>query len=274
MAIHNINMSEEMQSFTIQTSDESLRCAINAVRNVTSMFREGYGLAESEMKKDGSPVTKYDTEIEKQLVHSLTESYPNSQIIGEEATNSGVEDGDLVWIIDPIDGTINYELGSLSSAIAVGIEKDDEIYGGVISLPLEDKIYYGTVDGNAYENGNEMSVLDTEELERFVVGAEFRPENLAIDGHMDMVNTVAEKCQTIRCVRSGVSDGAFVASGRQHVAYNMDTNIWDVAASTALVRAAGGTVTTPSGSEDWDKIKTGNALYSTGVNHDFFTQFF
>lgn len=263
-----------MTDFSIQTEDKYLICAITAVQKSCNLFQEGYGDVTSELKDDGSPLTEYDEQIETEIVTHLVEQFPDSQIIGEEGTSSGVDNGEVTWILDPIDGTINYELGSLPSAIAIGIEKDDELYGGVIGLPLEGKIYYGLVNGPAYENEEEVSVLETEALERFVVGAEFRPENLAVNGYYDMIETVAEETQTIRCVRSGISDGAHIASGRLHAAYNLETNIWDVAAPTALVRAAGGTVTTPSGSHKWEDIKTGHAVYSNGVHHEFFLQFF
>lgn len=263
-----------VDSFDVQVDDETVQCAVDAVRDVCEVFLDGYGSAQAELKDDGSPVTKYDKEIEKSIVSKLTEDFPESEVIGEEFSNSGVEDSNLLWIIDPIDGTANYEIGSLDSCIGIGIEKNGEIFGGVIGLPLESTICYGTIAEGAYLNEESVSVLPTEDLNRFVVGAELRPVNLRTDGYKKMIDTVANEAQQIRCLNSGVSDGAHIATGRLHASYNLQASIWDVAAPTALVRAAGGKVTTHTGSEDWDDIKQGYALYSNGVNHDFFTQFF
>lgn len=263
-----------MDNFEIQSSDEYLISAVSAIETVVDLFNDGYGKATSSRKSDNSIVTDYDIQIEAQLTKILQEVYPNSGVIGEESGVTVSESAETVWIIDPIDGTINYKMGSLPSAIAIGIERYGELYGGVIALPQEDIIYYGCIGDTAYVNDTEVTVANPDTLAEYVVSAEFRPVNLQTDGYLEMVQDVAETCETIRCIRSGVTDGAYVASGRHHVAYNMDTNIWDVAAPTALVRAAGGTVTTPAGDNSWQKIKQGNALYTTGENHQYFTQFF
>lgn len=264
-----------MDNFEIQIKDEYILCAIEAVRKVTDLFLEGYGSASSNLKGDGSPVTMYDTKIEEKIVAHLLREYPNSGIIGEEnaATESNVT-SEIRWIIDPIDGTVNYELGALPSAISIGIEIGGQLHGGVVSLPLKDKIYYARSGEGAYSNEKEISVLDTEDKKRFIVGAEFRPVNIELEGYMDMVKTVSNETQRIRTINSGISDGVHVASGRLHASYVLDTNIWDVVSPTILVREAGGSVTTTKGSKEWSDIRKGNAVYSNGTNHEYLISFF
>lgn len=260
--------------FTIQISDDYVSTAIDAVSSAFPTFIDGYGKTEADLKTDGSVITEYDTAIEESLITNLTDAFPDSTVIAEESDIEADETSDVVWIIDPIDGTINYDLGSLPSAIGVGIEIDGELHGGVIALPLEGAIYYACAGEGAYCNGEQLSVRTGDERGQFVVGAELRPENLAIEGYYEMVETVSEEMQTIRCTRSGLADACHIASGRLHAAFNVETNPWDVAPATILVREAGGTVTNLTGSEEWIDIKSGEAVYSTGEQHQFLLQFF
>lgn len=260
--------------FEIQINDEYIETAVNAITSEIPLFLDGYGTAKADLKSDGSVVTEYDTEIEKSIISQLTENFPNSTVVAEESDMDKDEESDVVWIIDPIDGTINYNLGSLPSAIGIGIEIDGELYGGVIGMPLEGQVYYACSSEGAYRNEEELSVRIGDRRDQFVVGAELRPENLEIDGYYEMLETISEEMQTIRCVRSGLSDSCHIASGRLHAAVNVETNPWDVAPATILVREAGGTVTNLEGSSDWDDIKKGEAVFSTGEEHDYLLQFF
>lgn len=118
------------KSSELEIQNRFLECAVNAMFSVEDRFIESFG-QEYDKRKSGDHwdvVTEADSEIEDKLIESIELEYSNSSFIVEEGSNINTEDT-LTWIIDPIDGTMNYSHGIDYCGTSIGIEKDGDLMG-------------------------------------------------------------------------------------------------------------------------------------------------
>tara|TARA_S200000501_G_scaffold267128_1_gene250835 strand:- start:416 stop:1126 length:711 start_codon:yes stop_codon:yes gene_type:complete len=171
-------------------------------------------------------VTNCDIKTEKIIIEELKKARPNYSIISEE---SGIEinkDKKNTWIIDPIDGTVNFLHGIPHFAISIALKCENEIISGLIFDPIKNEIFYAEKNNGAFFNNHRMRVSKKNQINDclFAIGGE-------INNELDIPHR-----------KSGCAalDMAYVASGRYDGYYQNNVNLWDIAAGIILVKEAGG----------------------------------
>ena len=179
-------------------------------------------------------VTNADIKAEKIIIDELTKSRKNYSILSEESGSKENKDIDNVWIIDPIDGTINFLHGVPHFAISIALKSNNEIVSGLIYDPIKDEMFYAEKNNGAYFNNKRIRVSKRKKIE----------ECLFASGEIDNEN-IKQKINSKLSIRksgSAALDMAYVASGRYDGYFQKNLNLWDIAAGIIIVKEAGGQV--------------------------------
>ena len=179
-------------------------------------------------------VTNADIKAEKIIIDELTKSRKNYSILSEESGLKENKDIENVWIIDPIDGTINFLHGVPHFAISIALKSNNEIVSGLIYDPIKDEMFYAEKNNGAYFNNKRIRVSKRKKIE----------DCLFASGEIDNenINQKTNAKLTIRKSGSAALDMAYVASGRYDGYFQKNLNLWDIAAGIIIVKEAGGQV--------------------------------
>ncbi|MGM7720218.1 inositol monophosphatase family protein [Metabacillus sp. Hm71] len=193
-------------------------------------------------------VTNMDKEIEQYLIGKIQDAYPDHRILGEEGYGDEVTSLDgVVWIIDPIDGTMNFVHQQRNFAISVGIYGDGVGYIGLIYDVVHNELYHAFKGEGAYMNDLPLPKLDEVKLEESVISinSTWLIENPRID--YNRLTPIVKKARGTRSYGSAALECAYVASGRLDAYMTMRLAPWDFAAGIILIEEVGGTTSTMNG---------------------------
>lgn len=213
------------------------------------------------------PVTAVDKASEAAIVALLAEERPDDSVLAEEDEAGHTRREGRQWIIDPLDGTVNFVHAIPHVSVSVALYDDGAPCIGVVYDPLRDEIFTAASGHGSRLNGHMISVSATENLGRSVVATGFpydhdeRADELGV-----MIREVLRRVNGIRRFGSAALDLAWVASGRFDAYWEFGIAPWDCAAGLLLVTEATGTVTDPLGrpSSPFD----GNVVASNGAVHE------
>uniref|UniRef100_A0A8C5DP97 Inositol-1-monophosphatase n=1 Tax=Gouania willdenowi TaxID=441366 RepID=A0A8C5DP97_GOUWI len=199
---------------------------------------------QKEVRLKSSPadlVTETDQQVEKMLISAIRRKYPQHRFIGEESVAAGeaVELTDSpTWIIDPIDGTVNFvhRFPFVAVSIAFTVNKQTEF--GIVYSCVEDKLFHAQRGRGAYLNGKPLC----SDIHRCVVVTEIGAESRSI-------TCCVLLCYSVRALGTAAVDMCQVATGGADAYYHIGMHCWDIAASTIIVLEAGGVVMDTDGSE-------------------------
>ena len=171
-------------------------------------------------------VTNSDIRVEKIIIEELKKAKPNYSIISEENGIENNKDKNNTWIIDPIDGTINFLHGIPHFAISIALRSNNEIISGLIFDPIKNEMFFAEKDNGAFFNNHRIRVSKKNEINSclFVTGGKINQE-------LDL---------PYRKSGCAALDLAYVAAGRYDGYFQYDLNLWDIAAGIVLVKEAGG----------------------------------
>ncbi|MGU3651470.1 inositol monophosphatase family protein [Mycolicibacterium sp. A43C] len=226
--------------------------------------------ADSAVRKQGNDfATEVDLAIERQVVAALTER-TGIGVHGEEFGGEPL-DSELVWVLDPIDGTFNYAAGSPMAAILLGLLYQGTPVAGLTWLPFLGNRYSAIVGAPLRDNGTELPALGPTGLAESIIGI----QTFNIDSHgrfpgryrVEVLANLSRVSSRIRMHGATGVDLAYVAAGILGGAISFGHHVWDHAAGVALVRAAGGIVTDLAG-RPWT-IESKSALAAApGIHQD------
>ncbi len=173
-------------------------------------------------------VSNADIRAEKIIIEVLKKAKPNYSILSEESGNEYNKDKDNVWIIDPIDGTVNFLHGIPHFAISIALKSGNKIVSGLIFDPIKNEIFYAEEDNGAYFNNHRIRVSQKNDI------------NDCLFASGGKIN----KQLNIQYRRSGSAalDMAYVAAGRYDGFFHHDLSVWDIAAGIILIEEAGGII--------------------------------
>jgi myo-inositol-1(or 4)-monophosphatase len=230
-------------------------------------FIAGHRADSAVQKKGDDFATELDLSIERQVVDALV-SITGIEVHGEEFGGADV-DSPLVWVLDPIDGTINYAAGLPTAGILLGLLRDGEPVAGLTWLPFTDQRYTAVTGNPLYANGVAQPPLEHGTLTDCVVGA--GTFNIDSRGRhpgryrVAILEALSRKCSRMRMHGAIGVDLAYTAAGILGGQISFGGHVWDHAAGVALVRAAGGIVTDLSGN-DWTSKSRGALAGRPGVH--------
>lgn len=215
-------------------------------------------------------VTEMDKAAEIHIVKRVKEVRPNDSFLGEEGTALPPDKpSNVKWIIDPIDGTVNYFYNHPYWAISIGVEVDGEIQVGVVAAPLLHETFYAIKDGGAFvlHDGvkKKLQTNSGAAIDKALVatGFGYDPERRKKQGAL-LAEVVAIARDTRRAGAAAL-DFCYVAAGRLDVYYEFGLYPWDFAAGSLIVTEAGGRV----GGLNGDKL---GGDWSLAANEDLFEE--
>ena len=209
----------------------NLNIMIKASEKASKILIRDFGEIEKlQVSKKGPTdfVTNSDLKTEKIIIEELKKAKPHYSIISEENGIEDNKDKNNTWIIDPIDGTVNFLHGIPHFAISIALKSKEEIISGIIFDPIKNEMFYAEKDNGAYFNNQRIRVSKKNEINDclFVTGGKIKKE------------------PDLPYRKSGCAalDMAYVASGRYDGYFQNNLNLWDIAAGILLVKEAGGMV--------------------------------
>ncbi|MEU7180588.1 MULTISPECIES: inositol monophosphatase family protein [Streptomyces] len=221
--------------------DELLELALEAARRAGTLLREGRPADLGVAATKTSPidvVTEMDVASEKLITGFLAEHRPDDGFLGEEGASVAGTSG-VRWVIDPVDGTVNYLYGLPSWAVSIAAEKDGETVAGVVAAPMRGETYRAVLGGGAYRDGERLHHRPAPPLSQALVATGFGYLAERRAGQAEVVRTLLPRVRDIRRGGSAAIDLCDVACGRLDAYYERGLNPWDLAAGELIAREAG-----------------------------------
>jgi myo-inositol-1(or 4)-monophosphatase len=193
-------------------------------------------------------VTNVDKNSEKLITSMIKKRFPGHGIMAEEGTN--IKGRENLWIIDPLDGTINFMHGYPFFCVSIALIRNGKQALGVVYDPLRKEMFHAVAGGGAYLNGKRISVSKTKEMKDSLISTGFYHDigdGLVKKTLEKIDNLVSTGVQGIRRGGSAALDMCYLAYGRIDGYWIYALSPWDFAAASLIAREAGATITTPRG---------------------------
>jgi myo-inositol-1(or 4)-monophosphatase len=196
-------------------------------------------------------VTDVDRVVESLVGNALRGAVPGSAVVGEELTPAAARDGDVVWILDPLDGTTNFLHGYPQYAVSIGCLVRGALCVGVVHDVTRDVVYRAATGHGAWLGERRLAVSPLADPARALVGTGFPFKDMdQVEPYLRQLGAVLRAASGARRAGSASLDLADVAAGRLDAFWELSLAPWDVAAGVVLIREAGGVVTTLAGDPD------------------------
>ena len=243
-----------------------LNIAIKAARRAGAVINRaalGGAALEIRAKHANDFVTQVDKAAEDAAIVVIRKAYPEHTILAEETgTSGGGTDSDTRWIIDPLDGTMNFIHGFPQYAVSIAVETRGVLSHAVVYDPSRNELFTASKGAGAFLDDRRIRVTRCAHLRDALVGTGFPPkERPRLDAFLGQMRRVMSEASGMRRAGAAALDLAYVASGRLDAFWEMGLSPWDVAAGALLVREAGGLVGDFTGGENW--FSSGDIVAST-----------
>jgi myo-inositol-1(or 4)-monophosphatase len=180
-----------------------------------------------------------DVRCQKLIEKMLRATFPAIPLLGEEGV-SGDVNAEYRWVVDPIDGTVNYFFGMPHAAVSIALQQRAESVVGVIYDPFTDELWTTVRGEPARLNGKIIRVSDRAKIEESVIAMGFSKNRENLEKSLPHLIRLSRRAKKIRILGSAALELAYVASGRLDAYIERTINLWDVAAGALLVENAGG----------------------------------
>jgi myo-inositol-1(or 4)-monophosphatase len=209
----------------------NLNLMIKACEKASKILIRDFGEIEKlQVSKKGPTdfVTNSDLRVEKIIIEELSKGKPDYSIISEENGVKKNKDIKNTWVIDPIDGTVNFLHGIPHFATSIALKHENEIISGLIFDPIKDEMFYAEKNNGAYLNNKRIRVSKKNNMQECL---------FATSGKVN------EKMEfSYRKSGSAALDMAYIACGRYDGYFQKNLHLWDIAAGLVLVEEAGGVI--------------------------------
>ncbi|WP_406006310.1 inositol monophosphatase [Streptomyces sp. NBC_00637] len=225
---------------------ELLELAKEAARRAGELLRDGRPADLAVAATKSSPidvVTEMDIAAEKLITGLISEHRPDDGFLGEEGASSEGSSG-IRWVIDPLDGTVNYLYGLPTWAVSIAAEQDGETVVGVVEIPLRGETYHAVRGGGARGSGaregeRALSCREATSLDQALVSTGFNYVTEVRAHQADVAQRLIPLLRDIRRSGSAAVDLCDVAAGRLDGYYERGLHPWDLAAGDLIAREAG-----------------------------------
>jgi myo-inositol-1(or 4)-monophosphatase len=255
----------------MSTSETSWRheltVAQNAAAAASAVLLEGWGRRPEFRFKSSETdlVTEFDGRAEAAAVHVLASAFPTDTIVGEEGGGQ-VGPSDRAWHVDPLDGTTNFAHGLPIFCTSIGLLVEGAPVLGVVTAPALGWAFRGVPGHGAFLNENPIHTSDVTELGRALLVTGFPYMRSGQHDNLAEFGAFMRSSQGVRRLGSAALDLCFVACGWLDGFWERHIKSWDLVAGAAIVLAAGGRVSDPTGSAF--VAQTGCVLASNGHIHE------
>ena len=223
------------------TSEQLLDLAVDVAREAAAMIverRRGVITVADTKSTDTDVVTAVDRESEELIRKRVLAVRPDDAFLGEEGEDvvgtSGVR-----WVVDPIDGTVNYLYDHPTYAVSIAVEQDGHTVAGVVVNAPLGEVFTATRGGGAFLDGRSIAISGCTDLSKALVGTGFGydPDRRAVQA--EVVRRLIPRIRDIRRIGVGAIDLCYVACGRLDAMYERGLNPWDYGAGELIAAEAG-----------------------------------
>ena len=219
-----------------------LEAAVKAARAAGEMLSH-----EFQKPQRVNATTKHDIKLEidvraqELITDSLLGEFPQHALYGEEGI-VGDQASDFQWVVDPLDGTVNFYYGIPHFCVSLALRCQAEIIVGVIYDPIRNELWTGQKGDTPKLNGRVVRVSERADLAEAVVSVGLSKTGVTIEAGLPLLQDMVHRARKCRLLGSASLDMAYVACGRLDAYIEQGISLWDVAAGWILVETAGGSV--------------------------------
>ncbi len=195
-------------------------------------------------------VTEYDLKAEKIIINEIKANFPEHNILTEESGQLTNSTSEYTWIIDPLDGTVNFANGVPIFSVSIALKFNENIISGVVYNPISNELFYAEKGKGAYLNEKKIEVSKNSGILKSLLVTGF-PYNISENPQncLDTFVRVALKGMPIRRLGSAALDLCYVAAGKFDGFWEVTLKPWDIAAGMLILEEAGGKITNYQGQE-------------------------
>ncbi len=248
------------------TNSELTGIAIQTALAAGNLLRHGFGTSFRVSAKEGkhNPVTEFDQAAEKLIIDSIHTKFPSHAFLGEESGASHQNPSSVLWIIDTLDGTLNYSRAVPIFVTSIAAYYKGEILCGVIYQPMTNELFVAEKGQGAFLNGKRLSVSTTDNIDNAFCGLGL-PVN---EGQRDITPfaKMIKNLNPMRDIGAAALNLAYLAAGSFDVYWNPMLYPWDIAAGQLLIEEAGGKVSHFNG-KPYDLFSKGPLVATNGLLH-------
>jgi len=246
--------------------------AIKAAIKSGKLLKKGYSTQFEISFKEGNHnlVTEYDIASEKLIISLIRENFPDHNFLCEEETfNKSDANNEIKWIIDPLDGTVNFSHNIPFFAVSIAVFKYSQPFCGVIFAPMYEELFIAEKNKGAYLNGKKISASKINKLKNAFLATGF-PYNMDQNPYhiTETFTHFIKKGIPIRRLGSAALDLAYVAAGRFDGFWETGLGAWDCAAAQIILTEAGGKITNWDGSKFILSENNNTILATNGYIHE------
>ena len=236
--------AEQKRSDELIDLDAALAACLDAAREACAILVRGRAELTGEMVRTKSPgdvTTDIDRRAEDAIRGRLQAAFPDFAFTGEEGGARG--HSRCRWIVDPLDGTMNYVHGFPFYAVSLALTVDEKVAVGVIADPVRGETFWAVAGRGAFLDGKPIAVSDVDSMEKALVGTVFPPPSWpGLDAYLQRFCRVTSHAAGVRRAGAAALDLAYIAAGRLDAFFVESLKAWDIAAGMLLVTEAGGQV--------------------------------
>ncbi len=251
--------------------DDVLQIAIEAALEAGKIQRERRDrVGEISYKGDIDLVTEVDLLCEKEIIGRIRKRFPDHHILAEESgTTKG--NADCRWIIDPLDGTVNYSHGFPCYCVSIAYEREGEVELGVVFSPCLDELFVCEKGKGATLNSKPIAVSSIDDLKKSLLVTGFAYDvTQTHNNNLDHFCNFVKRSQAVRRMGSAALDLCYTAMGRFEGFWELNLKPWDQAAGHLLVQEAGGKGTRFDGDsftiEDKEVLATNGRVHQAMID--------
>lgn len=241
-------------------------CVYQGGEMILAAFGGGFKISEKE--GINNLVTEVDQAVEKTVTEMILKDFPDHFILGEEYRSERPKNAEYLWILDPIDGTVNFAHGIPLCCISLALLHNDELILGAVYNPMMDEFFFAEKGAGASLNGQPICVSGKSDFSHACLVTGFPYSWKEADGPhpVDVFGHFVKMGLPIRRLGSAALDLCWVAAGRFDGFWEYNLSPWDIAAGYLLVAEAGGTVTDFRGEKatvfDRQTLATNGAIHA------------
>ncbi len=207
--------------------------------------------------------------IQQRIIDIIHSEFPEHAILAEETDTRPSFDADPLWIVDPIDGSLNFYQGVPHFAISIAYREEDIYRVGIVYDPPTNEMFHAMEGRYARLNDDPITVQQIYEGESAydaaIVGTDWPGRMKERQESLNIATLLATQCITLNVMGSPALGLSYVAAGRYHAYYHTDLKLWDVAAASVILGESGGILTDILGGS-W-RHSSGGYIASNGVIH-------
>lgn len=225
--------------------DELIRLA----KGAGIILKDGYGKQhEIQMKGVIDLVTEIDKQAEDYLITKISNMHPSDMIVGEESGTHNAGSSGGQWLVDPLDGTLNYAHGVPFFSVSIAYAYKGQVMQGVVYDPMRDECFSAVRGQGALLNDVPLRVSKVDKMVAAMLCTGFPYDvHTAEENNLNYFTAFTLQAQAVRRLGSAALDLAYVAAGRLDGFWELDLNAWDIAAGMLIVEEAEGIVTDMAG---------------------------